>query len=303
VSEINYRFFFENYKKEYGKNYSPSEENHKFKAFVDNLKLIEEHNQKGESWQMGVNQFTDLTPEEWAARFTPMKQRKSEVISHYTEKIVNLPDSWDWRDHNAVTGVKNQGNCGSCWAFSTTGSVEGAWALNQKQLVSLSEQQLVDCDTYDSGCNGGLMDNAFKWIILNGGIDTEADYPYKGYKSTCQKKTAVAKISSYKDITQNDCDALANAVYEIGPISVAVEADQSSFQSYKSGVLSKNCGTNLDHGVLVVGFGVSGGQMYWIVKNSWGSSWGNQGYIWILRQTGKISGVCGICKMPSYPVV
>jgi len=301
-THVNYRFFFENYKKQYGKNYSPNEEQHRFKAFVDNLKMIEEHNSKGESYTLGINKFTDLTPSEWAARFTPIT-RPSTVINHYTQKVVTLPNAWDWRDHGAVTAVKDQGDCGSCWAFSATEAVEGAWEIAGNKLVSLSEQQLVNCDTTDSGCDGGLMDNAFEWIITNGGETSEADYPYTGNQGSCKKKPSVAKITSYKDVPSDDCDALANAVYSIGPIAIAVEADQAAWQSYTGGIVSKNCGTNLDHGVLLVGFGLSGSTPYWIVKNSWGTSWGLSGYIEILRQTGKAKGVCGICMMPSYPVV
>ena len=204
----------------------------------------------------------------------------------------------DWVASGAVTGVKNQGQCGSCWSFSTTGALEGAFEIAGNTLTSLSEQNLVDCDTTDSGCNGGLMDNAFKWIQSNGGICTEADYAYTAAKGTCKTTCdKVATLSGHTDVPSGDEDALKTAV-AIGPVSIAIEADKSVFQSYSSGILdSSACGTNLDHGVLVVGYGADDGSDYWKVKNSWGTTWGEEGYIRIARG----SNICGIASEPSYP--
>jgi C1A family cysteine protease len=210
----------------------------------------------------------------------------------------------DWRKKNAVTPVKNQGQCGSCWAFSTTGSVEGAWALANNTLVSLSEQQLMDCSTAqgNQGCNGGLMDNAFTWIISNGGITGESDDAYLGAAGTCPTGAPVrAKITAFKDIPVGDENSL-QAAATLGPVSIAIEADQPAFQFYSGGVLDDaSCGTTLDHGVLIVGFGTdsASNKPYWIVKNSWGASWGEQGYIRMVRNKNQ----CGLAQSASYPVV
>jgi len=211
------------------------------------------------------------------------------------------PASIDWTTKGAVTAIKDQGQCGSCWAFSTTGSVEGAWQIAGNKLVSLSEQQLVDCSGSfgNEGCNGGLMDYAFEYIIANKGITTEQGYPYKGVDGTCKKnQKAAATIKGYQDVTSGDEDALLDAV-ALGPVSVAIEADQSCFQFYSGGILSDpSCGTNLDHGVLAVGYGTdSTNTNYWKVKNSWGKSWGEKGYVRMIRGQNE----CGISLAASYP--
>jgi hypothetical protein len=245
-----------------------------------------------------VNQFSDLTSAEFAKLYlSPFKSTRERT---FTTLPAATATSVDWRTSGAVTPVKNQGQCGSCWSFSTTGSVEGAWKIAGNTLVSLSEQQLMDCSTAEGnqGCNGGLMDDAFKYIISNGGLDTEADYPYTARDGVCnsakQSKHA-ASITGFTDVPANSETQLAAAV-ALGPVSVAIEADQSGFQSYTSGVFSGPCGTQLDHGVLAVGYTDS----YWIVKNSWGASWGDQGFIYMARGKGA-SGICGIAMMASYP--
>merc|ERR1719169_273073 len=218
-----------------------------------------------------------------------------------------LPDSIDWSKKGAVTPIKNQGQCGSCWSFSTTGSLEGAWEIATGKLVSLSEQQFVDCSKSfgNMGCNGGLMDNAFKYAEQNA-LCTEESYPYKAKAGTCAASSCTVGIpkggvTGFKDVAKGDLQALEEAVAQ-QPVSIAIEADQRIFQMYHSGVLSGTCGTKLDHGVLAVGYGTLSGTDYWKVKNSWGASWGAEGYI--LLEKGKNSaGECGIKMQPSYPVV
>jgi len=277
--------------------------------FEANLARVNAHNAKGLPWTMGMNEFGDLTPAEFAAAriggYVPRKLRGSNSQTVGAGDVSVLPASVDWTSKGAVTPVKNQGQCGSCWAFSTTGSVEGINEINGKGLISVSEQQLVDCSgAYGNmGCNGGLMDNAFQYIIANGGLCTEAAYPYTAQDGTCKTScTKTVKIAGYKDVTASNDIALATAVAQ-QPVSVAIEADQSSFQFYNGGVLTAACGTSLDHGVLAVGYGTSAGTEYWKVKNSWGASWGMNGYVLLARgsQYNGGSGQCGIYLDPSYP--
>merc|ERR1711972_1051668 len=217
-----------------------------------------------------------------------------------------LADSVDWTTKGAVTPVKNQGQCGSCWSFSTTGALEGAWEIATGKLVSLSEQQFVDCDKVDSGCSGGLMDNAFQYAEKNA-ICTEESYSYTGRGGTCKASSCTVGIpnggvTGFKDVAKDDMQALMEAV-EKQPVSIAIEADKAAFQSYRSGILSSSCGANLDHGVLLVGYGSEGGKDYWKVKNSWGTSYGENGYVRLLRGKGG-AGECGLLSgPPSYPVV
>jgi len=251
---------------------------------------------------MGLNEFADLTFDEFRSKYFGYRHVEMGHLRGQNEhQIVSAaPTSIDWRNSGAVTGVKDQGMCGSCWAFSTTGSVEGAWVIAGHPLVSLSEQQLVDCATAEGnmGCNGGLMDYAFQYIIDNKGICSEASYPYTGVDGTCKKTcTNVVTISGFTDVASGNEASLLNAVGTVGPVSIAIEADQSGFQFYSGGVFSGTCGTNLDHGVLAVGYGTTGTQDYWIVKNSWGASWGESGYIRMIRNKNQ----CGLTLAASYP--
>jgi len=214
-----------------------------------------------------------------------------------------VPDSVDWRTKGAVTPVKNQGQCGSCWAFSSTGSMEGRYQIAGNTLTSFSEQQFVDCSTKqgNQGCNGGLMDQAFTYAESTK-IETEADYAYTGRDGTCHAAGGVTEVKGFKDVTTKSPSALQAAVAE-GPVSVAIDAAGLAFQLYFGGIIKHFCGTSLDHGVLVVGYGTDKGTDYWLLKNSWGAGWGEKGYFRILREQSKdnSAGVCGLQLQPSYP--
>lgn len=215
---------------------------------------------------------------------------------------MTLPESIDWRSKGAVTPVKNQGFCGSCWAFSAVGAMEGQHFLKTKKLVSLSEQNLVDCSPKDTGCHGGNMDNAFEYVIKNNGIDTENGYPYEARDGKCRYvPTKVgATFSNYIHLPFGNEATLQEAVATSGPVAVGIDAGNELFHNYKEGIFDPDdCTRNLDHGVLVVGYGTENGKDYWLVKNSWGHHWGIDGYIKMARN----KNLCGIADDASYPVV
>jgi C1A family cysteine protease len=302
---------FTTFQERFEKRYNSMEEMEtRFAIFRKNMINIISHNSDAnQNFTMGVNQFTDLTPDEF--RMLYVSGLKDEVGSYgcktFTSSASGAPATMDWRTKGAVTSVKDQGQCGSCWSFSSTGAVEGAWAISKGQLTDLSEQELVDCATgisYGShGCNGGQMEGAFKFVIENGQC-TLSSYPYTAKDGTCQKCTAVAHISSCSDVKPNDQLSLKAAVAQ-QPVAVAIEADTRYFQSYSGGILdSSSCGTSLDHGVLAVGYGEENGQKYWLVKNSWGTTWGDKGYVKIARSDStNDAGICGIAMDPSFPTV
>lgn len=297
------------------KNYNAiGEKEKRFQIFKDNLAFIEEHNgNRNESYNLGLNRFADLKNEEFKEMYLGKKgrgERRGNESERY--RFVDggneegLPKMVDWREKGAVAVVKDQGQCGSCWAFSTIGAVEGINQIVTGDLITLSEQELVDCDTdYDSGCNGGLMDYAFEFIIKNGGIDSEEDYPYTAQDGICdqnRKNAKVVTIDGYEDVPANDEKSLQKAVAH-QPVSVAIEAGGRAFQLYESGVFTGTCGTQLDHGVVAVGYGTEDGLDYWVVRNSWGSSWGENGYIRLDRNLNNTkTGKCGIAMEASYPV-
>jgi len=293
---------------DHGKTYpGQTEYDYRNSVYDANVKKIRAHNRGNNTWAMTVNKFADLTGPEFKRLFVSGGFRKTKRNLRY-DLPQGLPASVNWTDVGVVSPVKDQGQCGSCWAFSTTGSAESAWALANNTLVSVSEQQLVDCSVKqgNQGCNGGLMDYAFQYIIDNKGLTSEAAYPYTATgPNTCvaSGKPRVLTISSFSDVPVDSEPALLAAI-ALQPVSIAIEADQSVFQFYKSGVMNQACGTNLDHGVLAVGYGSLGGNDYYIVKNSWGLDWGMRGYI-LLGRGAKFNpkGQCGIQMAASYPVV
>jgi len=286
--------------KQYQKVYSAEELTTRFKNFVDNKKIIDDHNSKGLSWELGVNAFADMTNQEFLNMYTGYIPRQNDYARsrnlHVAPEGQVLADSLDWRAKGAVTPIKDQGQCGSCWAFSTTGSVEGANQLKTGTLNSLSEQQLVDCagSSGNQGCNGGLMDDAFEYIIKNNGLGSESSYPYTARDGKCKQVSSVATVSKYTDVKKNDETGLMTAV-NIEPVSVAVDA--ATWQFYKKGVMTGLCGKQLDHGVLLIGYGTEAPNDYWLVKNSWGTIWGEKGTIRLVRGKNE----CGIAEAASYP--
>lgn len=290
------------------------EKRKRFNVFKFNLQHVHNTNKMNKPYKLKLNKFADMTNHEFRRVYAGSK------ISHHRmlqgQRIGsngfmyanddNVPASVDWRKENAVTPVKDQGRCGSCWAFSTVVAVEGINQIKTKKLVSLSEQELVDCDTSGNhGCNGGLMDMAFDFIKKNGGLTTEDNYPYTAADGSCNtvmKENQAVSIDGHEDVPVNDEDALMKAVAN-QPVSVAIDAGSYDFQLYSEGVFTGKCGTELNHGVAVVGYDTSDdGTKYWIVKNSWGADWGEKGYIRMQRGISDKNGLCGIAMEASYPV-
>jgi len=308
---------WEGWKTVHQKNYdTPEEEKFRMKIFMENKQRIAKHNtryHKGHhNYKLEMNHYGDLLPHEFQGMMNgyryDLKENGTGLLgaTFIAPANVQLPKSVDWRTQGAVTPVKNQGQCGSCWSFSATGALEGQHFRKTGKLVSLSEQNLIDCSTRygNHGCNGGLMDFAFKYIKENGGIDTEESYPYEGMDDTCRyhREDRGATDIGFVDIKQGDEDELKSALATVGPVSIAIDASQSSFQFYSEGVYDEpNCSPmNLDHGVLAVGYGVEEGQDYWLVKNSWGTQWGDEGYIKMARNK---DNQCGVASAASYPQV
>lgn len=316
--------------KEHAKTYENDDETMlRLEIWKKNNDFIESHNkqQPPPSYTLGHNHFSDLTLDEYQeynklgsyspGRMTPFRPRtyESELTASKLRKsrrLQDVPDSVDWVEKGAIVPVKNQGMCGSCWAFSAIVAIEGAHYLDTGNLTSLSEQELVDCDKLDMGCGGGLMDNAFLFDENSTGICSEEDYPYamhkrwlRGCASEKGECTPVehTRVQTFIDV-ENTVDALVEAIYK-QPVSVAIEADTQTFQFYSSGVFDDpGCGEALDHGVAAVGYGTLDGKDYFKVRNSWGPSWGDEGYILMSRSTEyHVNGTCGILSFPSMPVL
>ena len=303
---------------------------HMFENWLSNDKFIFETNAKNLTYTVGHNAFSGMNSDEFAefmgfranqellakgSRF--LRGSVPTVQQEGIMDLESLPTSVDWRSKGVVTNVKDQGSCGSCWSFSTTGALEGIYAISNGNLVSFSEQQLVDCDyglRKNHGCNGGLMDDAFSFISSNGGLCSEESYPYVSgttkKEGTCQiscKLVSGSKISKYTDVTANSDNAMMTALAQ-QPVAVAIDAT-TDFQLYKSGVFTAKCGTDLNHGVLLVGYGSQNGLDYYILKNSWSSDWGMEGYVLLGKGNDPVNGKpynngagqCGVLGMASYP--
>ncbi|XP_010536661.1 PREDICTED: KDEL-tailed cysteine endopeptidase CEP1 [Tarenaya hassleriana] len=292
---------------------SLDEKQKRFNVFKHNVRHVHETNKQDRPYKLKLNMFGDMTSEEFRRTYAGSNVKHHRMLqgekrgsgNFMYADVSRVPTSIDWRKKGAVTPVKNQGQCGSCWAFSTVVAVEGINQIKTKDLVSLSEQELVDCDTTENqGCNGGLMDLAFAFIKEKGGITTEAEYPYEASDETCNKikeNAPAVSIDGHEDVPKNNEDALMKAVAH-QPVSVAIDAGSSDFQFYSEGVFTGECGTELNHGVAVVGYGTTlDGTRYWIVKNSWGEDWGEKGYIRMQRGIQKKEGLCGIAMEASYP--
>lgn len=298
-----------------------TEEKFRMKIFMENKHSIAKHNQLYEqgktTYKLAVNRYADLLPHEFDVRngFNRTLKRSSfgsgrseEAVTFISPANVQFPETVDWRKKGAVTPVKDQGHCGSCWSFSATGALEAQHFRKTGVLVSLSEQNLVDCSGVygNNGCQGGMMDFAFKYIRDNGGIDTEKTYPYEARDDMCRFDVdhIGATDTGFVDIEQGNEQKLKEALATVGPISVAIDASHQSFQFYSEGVYYEpQCDSqNLDHGVLAVGYGTdeATGEDYWLVKNSWGTSWGNKGYVKMARNK---DNHCGIATVASYPLV
>ncbi|XP_035248384.1 cathepsin K [Anguilla anguilla] len=277
-----------------------------------NMLLIDAHNREYElgmhSYELGMNHLGDMTTEEVVEKMTGLevplfRDSNSTFIPDLSKR--RLPKYVDYRKLGYVTPIKNQGSCGSCWAFSSAGALEGQLMKTTGQLVSLSPQNLVDCVTENSGCGGGYMTNAFNYVKDNQGIDSEDSYPYVGEDGQCayNKSGKAAECRGYKVIPEGNEHALQVAVAKVGPVSVGIDASLYSFQFYKKGVYyDQNCNKDdINHAVLAVGYGVTGkGKKYWIVKNSWGEDWGNKGYIQMARNRNNF---CGIANLASFPIM
>lgn len=306
-----YRSAFVQWMAENQKMYAAEEFLNRFEIFKANMDYVRDWNAKGSETVLGLTVFADLTNSEYRNVYLGTHIDASDALAYpepFTPPTTPLAANVNWTSKGLVTPIKDQGQCGSCWSFSTTGSIEGAWAKAGNSLVSLSEQNLMDCSILQGnlGCNGGLMNRAFTYVINNHGIATEASYPYQAKLGSCHYSSATcgASISAFTNVAAGNEDALVAALNS-QPVSVAIDASHNSFQLYKSGVYREStCSSSkLDHGVLAVGYGTTDDDKktpYFIVKNSWGTSWGTYGYILMTRDG---SNNCGIATQASYPSV
>ncbi|XP_029640587.1 cathepsin L1 [Octopus sinensis] len=300
---------WELYKSTFRKEYRNAEtENFRRAMWEENANFINKHNLEADmgihTYWMGMNEYADLSNREFQEMMTGfLPQNRSIETSFISDNLEYLPRTMDWRQHGYVTRVKNQGSCGSCWAFSATGSLEGQVFKKYGRLISLSEQELVDCSSSfgTKGCRGGFMNNAFRYIERYG-IESERSYPYHAKKQVCKydRRKVVTFVSSYINVNKRE-RALQVAVAGVGPISAAIDTHSNAFRFYKHGIYKRNdCNHQANHAILVVGYGTENGQDYWLVKNSWGQRWGDHGYIKMARN---YNNMCSIATLASYPIL
>jgi len=293
TSEIANQRAFASYASKFNKQYANTEEFfHRFTIFKANLEYINMRNSQNLTFTLGVNQFSDITNDEFRAMLNRPQSNRAPLVEEPVDMSA-VPNDVDWRSKGAVQKVKDQGQCGSCWAFSATAAIESINFIVNKTLPDLAEQQLVDCDTAESGCNGGMESDAIEWIAANGGQCAQKDYPYTARDGVC--KTSCKPIASVTSVKRFTGEAALATNLNAQPCTVAVDAGSADWQSYAGGVYAGHCGKQLNHAILAVGYTST----YWIVKNSWGTSWGASGYIFMKRG----SNICGVASEPSYPIL
>lgn len=296
-----YLYLFYEFMSRFNRTYDMPTFMERLPIFLDNMEYIDSVNSQNLSFTLGMNQFADLSQEEFQKQHTGLSrpnQRSSECsLFHSSQK--SLPGSVDWRGKNVLTAVKDQGQCGSCWAFACTETAESVYALKHKTLPTLAPQELVDCVKTNYGCSGGMIENTLEFIIQNG-LNEEKDYPYTARNGVCHGSSTNYKLDKCFDIPAGNELLLKEAV-STAPVVACIEADQRAFQFYRSGILKQeNCGTNLDHAIQVVGYGEENGLKYWVIRNSWGTSWGDHGYVRLERKdSSSTDGTCGVALAAS----
>lgn len=296
-----YLYLFYEFIGKFNKTYDMPTFMERLPIFLDNMEYIESVNNQNISYTLGINQFADLSQDEFQKKYTGLfrPESKSSQCSTYRSSGKSLPSSVDWRGKNVVSPVKDQGQCGSCWAFACTETAESAYALKHGNLPILAPQELVDCVKTNYGCSGGMIDNTLEFILDNG-LNEEKEYPYSARNGACHGTPTSYKLEQCFDIPPGNELLLKDAVAH-SPVVACIEADQRAFQFYRSGILKKNsCGTNLDHAIQVVGYGEENGVKYWIIRNSWGKSWGDNGFVRLERtENTRNDGTCGVALAAS----